>query len=348
MVNIFTINLIYILSFVATSGINSFFTIKIEEDKRQAFTINGRAQGTTYSILYYADSLVVNKKQVENIFDEIDQSLSVYKENTLINQFNESVHGVQMDVHMKNVVKKSIEVAKQSKGVFDITLNPLIQLWGFGTKKVSSFPASASVKASMKCVGYKKIKIKGNRLIKKKPCVQINVNAIAPGYTSDLIAAFLKKNGIRTYLVEVGGELRIEGVKPNGEYMNVGIESPPTKNDGQEHAILQRILTVPMGALTTAGNYRQYKETGSYKVSHLLDGRTGYPIQNELISVTVYAENAMTADAYDNVLMGLGLRESFRFLKKNKNIEAYFIYKNDNGEVVDTATTGFYKLFKEE
>lgn len=348
MINILTISLIFLFSLFSSTEVNRSTNEGIEEDKRQAFKINGRAQGTTYSILYYADSHSVSKKQVDSIFNEVDHSLSVYKKNTLISQFNQSSTGIQMDAHMKIVVRKSIEVAKRSKGVFDITIDPLIQLWGFGTKKIISFPDSAAVKASMNCVGYNKIRIKKDRLIKKDPCVKINVNAIAPGYTSDLIASFLENNKIETYVVEVGGELRIAGTKPSGEFINVGIESPSTQNiEIHQSSIMQRVLTVPSGALTTAGNYRQYQERGNQKVSHLLDARTGYPVQNELISVTVYAQDAMTADAYDNVLMGLGLRESFRFLKKNKSMEAYFIYKREDGKVVDTATAGFYKLFKE-
>ena len=321
----------------------TFFGQKRADD-RKLYHLSGRAQGTTYHIRYFADNENVEKHEVDSIFTEIDRSLSIYKENTLISIFNNSISGVEMDEHLHRVVAKSLDVSKKSEGIFDISIYPLVQLWGFGTRKVQAFPDSLAVKEYMKCVGYHKLYIKGNRLLKTDPCVKINVNAIAPGYTSDLIARFLDQRKIKTYVVEVGGELRIKGTKPDGSLSSIGIEGPASNVDQMDGSVLQRIVKIKKGAMTTAGNYRQYREEGNRRVSHLLDARTGYPVENELISVTVLAKDAMTADAYDNVLMGLGLEKSFQFLKKEKNMEAYFIYKKADGSVADTATLGFYKV----
>jgi thiamine biosynthesis lipoprotein len=310
----------------------------------KVYHIDGKAQGTTFQISYYAENKRVNQHEIDSIFEEIDLSLSIYKPNTLINEFNASVSGVEMDKHLRSVVLKSIEIFKKSTGIFDITIYPLVQAWGFGTEKVVSFPDSASITSAMSCVGTDKIRVEGNRLVKLKPCVKINVNAIAPGYTSDLIASFLEKKGIKTYVVEVGGEIRVKGKKPDGSYMNIGIEGP--SRHAHDGPYVQKIIQMKKGAITTSGNYRQYREEGGKKVSHLLDARTGYPLKNNLISVTVIAKDAMTADGYDNVLMGLGLEDAFRFLKKQKNMETYFIYHKANGSVADTATAGFYKLLK--
>ncbi len=308
------------------------------------YHIHGKAQGTTFQITYYAKHELVSKNQIDSIFDEVDLSLSIYKPNTLINEFNQSVSGVVLDKHLRAVVLKSIEIFKKSDGIFDITIYPLVQLWGFGTEKGVSFPDSAVIAAAMSCVGTDKIKVKGNRLIKLKPCVKIDVNAIAPGYTADLLASFLENKGIETYVVEVGGEIRVKGKKPNGSYLSIGIEAP--SQDSLAAPIIRKVIQMEKGAITTSGNYRQYREEGGKKASHLLDARTGNTLKNNLISVTVIAKDAMTADGYDNVLMGLGLEEAFRFLKKQKDMEAYFIYHKANGAVADTATAGFYKLLK--
>jgi thiamine biosynthesis lipoprotein len=309
-----------------------------------AHHINGKAQGTTFHITYYATKNLVTQNEIDSIFDEIDQSLSIYKPNTLISRFNGSGEGIEMDNHLRAVVLKSMEIFRKSAGVFDITVYPLVQIWGFGTKKVSSFPDSTVVDSVMACVGTDKLRIEGMRLVKSNPCVKINVNAIAPGYTSDLIAHFLERKGIKTYIVEVGGEIRVKGKKPDGSFMNIGIEAPA--QNSFDVPFIRKVIQMKSGAITTAGNYRQYREEGTQRVSHLLDARTGYPIKNNLISVTVIAKDAMTADGFDNVFMGLGLEDSFRFLKRQKNMEAYFIYQKSDGLVADTATAGFYKLFK--
>lgn len=313
-------------------------------DKIQSFHINGKAQGTTFHILYYAADSSGIEKDVHRIFSEIDQSMSVYKTNSLISKFNASNRGIEVDRHLKKVVQKSLSIYKKSNGLFDITLHPIIQLWGFGTIPVDTFPDSSQIKEAMNHVGSHKLRLKGNFLFKTDPKVQINVNAIAPGYTSDLIAELLESKGISTYLVEVGGEIRMNGKKPDGSNLRIGIESPSSTNNLPSSSILQTIISMDRGAITTSGNYRQYIERNNKKTTHLLNGKTGFPVENEVIAVTVYAEDAMTADGFDNVLMALGLQESFNFLKKTKGMEAYFIYKDKQGLIKDTATNGFYKL----
>ncbi len=309
-----------------------------------AFYLDGRAQGTTFHITYYAKNKLVIKHHIDSIFDEIDQSLSIYKPNTLINKFNNSIVGVEMDKHLRSVVLKSMDIFRESNGIFDITVYPLVQIWGFGTNKILSFPDSTSIDSAMAYVGTDKLKIEGMRLIKSIPSVKINVNAIAPGYTSDLIANFLEEKGIKTYIVEVGGEIRVKGKKPDGSFMSIGIEAPA--QNSFDVSFIQKVIQVKNGAITTAGNYRQYREQGSQRISHLLDARTGYPIKNNLISVTVIAKDAITADGFDNVLMGLGLEDSFQLMKGRREMDAYFIYQKPDGSIADTATAGFYKLFK--
>lgn len=304
------------------------------------FYIKGYAQGTTYQIIYYAKDSLAGKEEVDRLLDKIDSELSVYKSYSLISQFNNSEAGLEVDSNFQVVVNKSLEVFRESGGLFDITVEPLVQAWGFGATKATSLPDAATIRSILKCVGSEKIHLHHRFLKKDQPCVRIDVNGIAQGYSVDMLARLLEQKGITSYLVELGGEIRVHGPKPNGQPFSIGIE----KADRNEFdlAAMQRIIHLNHGGLTTSGNYRKFYQSGNRKISHLINPHTGYPFENTLISATVWAADAITADGYDNVLMGLGLEKSFSFLKRHKEMEAYFIFTRPDGSVGDTATKGFY------
>lgn len=311
----------------------------------RAFHFSGLAQGTTYHIIYYAPDSTVTKSQFDSIFSSIDSSLSIYKPYSIISNFNNVSGDVVMGKHLRTVIEKSLEIYKTTNGVFDITVYPLVRAWGFGNQKMKSVPDSAEIKSILPCVGSDKIFIYHSRLMKTHPCTKIDVNGIGQGYTVDVVADFLEKNKIKNYLVEVGGEIRVKGKKyPAAELFQIGIEGPP-ENDFDE-AVIKLTIEMEKGAVTTSGNYRRYYESNGKIISHLIDPKTGYPLQNELISVTVIAKDAITADGYDNALMGMGLKGAFLFLQKHKEMEAHFIYHDSNGNVADTATAGFYKMMR--
>jgi FAD:protein FMN transferase len=250
------------------------------------------------------------------------------------------------DKHLRNVVNKALETYKQTNGVFDITIYPLTEAWGFGVKKVKSIPTATQVRSLMTCINSNLLAWSGKKLIKKKACVRLDPNGIAQGYTVDVIAQFLEDNGIKNYLVELGGEIRVKGRKyPENEAMKVGIELPG--DDQYENSILQHVIQIDSGAITTSGSYRKFYESKGKKISHILDARTGLPAQNELISVTVIAKEAMTADAYDNALMAMGLSKALEFVEKRKDISAHFIYKAKNGAIKDTASVEFYRFLQQ-
>ena len=305
---------------------------------------SGRAQGTTYHITYYDADTLVSQKQIDSMLDILDNSLSIYNRNSLISRFNRALFSVRLDNHLLTVVRRSLEIYKDSKGVSDISIYPLMKIWGFGPDPGPGNPDAQTIRSARRCVGSDKIRLRGNRLIKDLPCVKIDVNGIAQGYSVDVIADFLGNRGIKNYLVEIGGELRIHGRKqPGDETMTVGIESPATNELSPES--IQQVISIKEGALTTSGNYRNFHKQNGKTFSHLMDPKTGYPFQNELISVTVWAAKAMNADGYDNVLMGLGLKKALHFLMSRPQMQAYFIYRDKNGRVADTASSGFYKFF---
>lgn len=308
------------------------------------FYISGYAQGTTYHVTYYAAYNLIKKKEIDSILNALDRSISIYNSSSLISRFNNAEKGVLLDKHLKIVVKKSLEIYKSSRGRFDITVYPLLNAWGFGPEKNITYPDAAAISKIMPCVGSDKLMILRKHLLKKLPCVKIDVNGIGQGYSVDVIADYLGNKKIKTYVVDIGGEIRVNGKKPNNELLKVGIETPA--GNTFTDTLIKIIIQMQKGAVTTSGNYRKYIEKGNDKISHLIDPKTGYPFKNELISVTIIAKDAITADGYDNALMGMGLEKALSFIQPYKDIHAYFIYQKPDGMVGDTATAGFYKFLK--
>ncbi len=300
------------------------------------FQMSGVAQGTTYHITYYSEKELVTSENVDSILNSLDSSLSIYKAYSVINKFNASDNGFIIDKHLNIVVTKALDTYRQTNGLFDITILPLVQAWGFGNKANADMPDSAQVKSLLNCVGSENLILEGNFLGKRKKCLQIDVNGIAQGYSVDVLADYFEHAGVNNYMIELGGEIRVKGKKfPENVAMRIGIEAPV--NDWQED-YLQRTISMDSGAVTTSGSYRKYYESGGRKISHIIDPRTGYAVESDLISVTVFANDAITADAYDNALMLMGLEKAMRFINKRDDIKAYFIYKKTNGEIADTVS----------
>jgi FAD:protein FMN transferase len=306
-------------------------------------TLYGYAQGTSWHLTYYAIDSVVAQQQIDSILQAIDSSVSLYKPYSKIVAFNNSEKGITIDNHFREIVEKSFETYQQTNGIFDITVLPLMEAWGFTSKAIKDFPDSTTIHSLLACVGSPFLRLEGNFLRKLKPCVRIDLNGIAQGYSVDVVADYLTARGITNYMFELGGELRIRGRKqPANDPFIVGIETP-SENEFLNNP-LERLLVVDNGGITTSGNYRNYFENGGKKLSHLIDPFTGYSIQNELISVTVFAKDATTADALDNSLMGMGLTKAKDFVEKSDDIAAYFIYRSPEGQIRHWASSRFCKF----
>jgi thiamine biosynthesis lipoprotein len=306
------------------------------------YKIHGYAQGTSYSITYYAQDELVKKKDVDSIIQVIDQSMSLYQRGSIITKLNESTSGMLVDFHFMEVYKKAYSIFKDTNGKFDVTVAPLVQAWGFGPKKTDKFPSDTTIANLLKCVGMEKITWHNLYVKKANQCVSIDLNGIAQGYTVDVIAAYLRSNKINSFMVEVGGELSVNGTKPDGQLFKIGIEGPTDQALSTQG--IKHVLQFKKGAITTSGNYQKYLMNGDQRISHLINPVTGFPLKNEMISVTVFAKDAITADGYDNALMAMGIDEALAFVAKRKNMEAYFIYRKQNGAIADTLSTGFKKL----
>ncbi|MCA5004596.1 FAD:protein FMN transferase [Sphingobacterium bovistauri] len=298
-------------------------------------TIRGTAQGTTYDIKYYASDQVISKSEVDSIFRVIDESMSLYKPNSLINQFNSrDVKGVKLDAHMYNVVKASFQYYKMTKGYFDITIFPLLKLWGFGPEGFRFNPSESQIDSVRKTVGLDKIKLRKDYLKKRDKYVSIDLNGIAQGYTVDVLSQFIKSRGVDSFIVEVGGEIYAHGIKPSGERYKIEIQRPYSQQIAPYRLELQN------KAITTSGSYEKFRILEGNRISHHIDPHTGRPLMNNTLSVTIIANTAMEADALDNYLMYLEPSAAINFIEKKTDCEAYIIY-SENNTLKELQSSGF-------
>ncbi|MDR2954080.1 MAG: FAD:protein FMN transferase [Prevotella sp.] len=262
------------------------------------FEEQGKIFHTTYNIKYrYTGSL---QKEIEEALARFDDSLNPFKPTSIISKVNNNEE-VELDTLFVNVFNRAQEVAFVSDGMFDITVSPLINVWGFGFENYEN--VSPRVIDSLKrFVGYEKIELKNGKIVKTNPHIKINTSAIAKGYATDVIAALLEKHGIKNYMVNIGGEIRSRGYNEKGRCWRAGITQPV--DDGifdYEH--LQTILKVCDRSMATSGDYRKYYIKDGKRYSHTINPKTGYPAETNILSATVLADDCMTADAYATVFM---------------------------------------------
>ena len=314
--------------------------ISCNREIKNTIKISGAAQGTSYHITYLAGQHANYRQAIDSIFKRIDFSLSTYQTGSIISKLNRNDSVVIIDDYFSDVFNKSMEVSEKTKGFFDITVAPIVNAYGFGFTKREKVD-QILIDSLLKYIGYKKVRLVEKKLIKDIPQVMLDFNAIAQGYTVDVLASFLEGKGVKNYMVEVGGELRAKGKKLNDSSWTVGIEQPDETNiDG---ALLNAVITIKDKSLATSGNYKKFYIEDGKKYAHIIDPFTGYPAKNNLLSTTVIAADCMTADAYATAFMVMGLEKAKQFLSENKdlNLEVFFIY-DDNG-VSKTYTSEKFK-----
>lgn len=297
-------------------------------------TINGLAQGSTYSITYFSENQLVEKKQIDSIIEVIDLSMSTYREESLISQINQN-QPLIIDEHFKKVFLMSKKIHHQSDGFFDPSIGLLIDAWGFGKNEHHNPPNKSTIDSLLLLVGLDKINLTHEDIFQKEnPYIQLNFNAIAQGYTCDVIADFLKQKNITNFIVEVGGEMVVSGKNQQKQKAwAIGIDNP-LQNPDEPREIIQVIEI--QGGLATSGNYRKVwtdSLTGK-KYVHTINPKTGYPEQSDLLSATVIAPTAMEADAYATTLMAIGLEKSKVFLDNHPELKALLLsFDNTSNEI---------------
>ena len=302
------------------------------------FNIKGTAQGTTYSITYYSEDSIFLKKDADSIFNSLEHSLSLYQPGSLINKFNSSKRKSKADDHLQTVVHKAIEINHQTSNLFDITIKPLADAWGFGVNTHQNPPTQNQINKLLKCIGSDKLNIKSGNIYKSRSCVQIDLNGIAQGYSVDVIANHLRKLSLKYFIIEIGGEIFTESTHPDGSPMKVDIEIPSSEIQDPPTFVQ---INLPPGALTTSGSYRKYYLNNNKVISHIINPVTGQATGSDMISVTVYAKDAVTADGYDNALMLMSINQAKQFLGIHPELAAMFVYIDESGTIKKYASSNF-------
>ncbi|WP_047445201.1 FAD:protein FMN transferase [Alistipes sp. ZOR0009] len=311
--------------------------------EKEYVKISGFAQGTTYSMSYRDAQKRNLQPQVDSILKNFDQSLSIYCKTSIITRINNNDTTVRTDAYFDECYKLSEEVYQATNGAFDITVGPLVQAWGFGLKKRDKI-TKERIDSILPLVGMGKVKLVDGKLIKSNPSMFVDVNAIAQGYSVDVIARYFESKGINEYLVEIGGETLCKGLNSKGKAWVIGIDKPFDNNvtPGQD---LQAKVALPSGkALATSGSYRKFFEENGVKYSHELDPKTGYPAHNTLLSISVVANNCALADGYATAFMVMGVDKAKEFLAKRSDMDAFMVYSGPKGEFLTYATSGFDKM----
>ncbi|MCB2208122.1 MAG: FAD:protein FMN transferase [Bacteroidetes bacterium] len=315
------------------------------QPETEAVRFMGEAQGTYYSIIYFDDQQRDFQLEVDSILDAFDQSLSLWVPGSIISLVNEADTAIEIDEFFIDNFKIAREVAEKTKGAFDPTVGNLTRAWGFG------FDASKNVDkhiidSILEYTGYRKVHIKNNSFIKDDRRISIDFNAIAQGYSVDLIGNFIEEKGIDNYLVDIGGEVKAKGNKPDGTEWKVGIEKPAENKDDARD--LKAVVRLKNKSIATSGNYRKFYEEDGIRYSHTINPANGFPVQHSLLSVSVLADNTAIADAYATAFMVMGLEKAINFISENPSLEAFFIYADDEGHYQTFMSEGFRAVITEE
>lgn len=320
-----------------------FVLVSACKQEPQLIQVNntGYAQGSTFQIKYRVLDGVDYSEEIKGIFETIDASMSTYQASSLISLINKGDTLVTVDSLFQRVLQRSLEISEESAGQFDPTIGPMVELWGFGLSKQHEVD-SARVDSVKDFIGYQNLRQR-NAQVAIPRGYKLDFNAIAQGYTVDVITAFLERKGIEHYMVEVGGEVRARGTNTDGEVWKIGIDKPSEELDEADR--FQVIIALKDAALATSGNYRKFwvdEETG-LKYAHTINPATGFPARNRLLSVSVIAPNAMDADAYATLCMVKGVKKTIEFLDSKPGLEGYLIYSNEDGDWEVYQTRGFEK-----
>ena len=301
---------------------------------KEEIKVEGYAQGTTYHITYISFDGVNYQRSIDSLLIEIDNSLSTYQDRSIISKFNQSDSIQVMDNMFLAVFNNAKTVYQLSEGAFDPTIAPIVNAWGFGFKNLANTD-STFIDSLMQYVNFNEVIIVDSLVVKSNPYVMLDFNAIAQGYSVDVLSEFLETKGITNYMVEVGGEIRVKGKNHSDTLWRIGIDKPIENNTNRE---LQAIINLDNIALATSGNYRKYYEKNGMKYSHTIDPQTGYPVQHNLLSATVLAPTCAMADAYATTFMVLGLEKSKKLLEELDGVEALLIYVDEKNKMSTFST----------
>ena len=291
--------------------------------------IEGETMATTYHISYFDKEKRNFKTSVDSLLVLVNKSINNYDPQSEISRFNKSKSSLKFSLpYFLPPLKKSLEVVSDSQGAFDPTVMPLVNIWGFGPAKRIR-PDSTKIDSLKLLVGFEKIQFNADSVWKLDPRTQLDFGGIGQGYGADVVSDFLKSKGVINFLMELGGEgmacgRNIYTDKP----WELGILDP---NSTQDNQFFKAYVSLESKSFTTSGNYFNFREIDGKKYSHTIDPESGYPVQREILSASVFASDAITADAWATAFMVMGHERAMEVLKNHPELDAFLIYSGKDG-----------------
>lgn len=305
--------------------------------------LQGQTMGTTYSIKYIEPEGRSFQTEIDSVLEEFNFSLSTYIPESEISRFNREALLKFESPFFYPVLLRSKEIYKKTDGAFDPTVGPLVNAWGFGPEE-GRVPPKEKVDSLLQLVGYDSIFFDSVAVCKMIKGMKLDFSAIAKGYGVDVVADYLMDQGIENLFVEIGGEIYANGVSERGVPWVVGVNYPSLDPEKQQSALA--VIPLVNQAIATSGNYRNYYEVDGVKYSHTISPVTGYPVNHSLLSVSVFAPDCMTADAYATAFMVLGTEKSIEIDREEEEIQVYLIYQNEEGELSTYSSPGIEEKIK--
>ncbi len=307
------------------------------------YVIKGFTQGTTYKIIYQGAQNDLGA-EVDSVLHDFDMSLSTYAPTSIISRINNDEKDVILDKYFIDMFVEADRIYKKTDGAFDITIAPIVNAYGFGFTDKSARIDSTLIDSLLQYVGMNKVKVTDDNKIQKMQGLMLDGNAIAQGQSVDVICKFLESKGIYNYLVDIGGELKVKGKKYDNLWV-IGVDEPIEGNMTAGENVQVKLYVTDI-AVATSGNYRKFYVEDGIKYSHSINPKTGFTAKQNILSVTIFAKNAITADALATSCMIMGLEKSKIMIENSPDLEAYFIYVDKNGKTKVYYTKGVEKYLE--
>ncbi len=303
----------------------------------------GETQGTYYRVSYFSEDTLVSQQQIENLLADFDTSVSVYNPTSLITQLNRGSGAFRVDDYFLECLSIAQEVSQCTEGAFDCTVGPLVEAWGFSFKEKEPMNHQ-KVDSLKRLVDYRAIEMDEKMITLGIPGMRLDFNAVAQGVSVEVVARLLLEQGITRFLVDIGGEVKASGRKPDGSKWRIAIEKP------SDNAVygqgLEAIVQIHDKALATSGSYRKFYVKDGVKYSHTINPLTGYPVTHSLLSATVIADDCGYADAWATAIMVLGPDRAKKMVQETPGVEAFLIFSDKNGVSKTWFSEGFRELLE--
>ena len=300
------------------------------------YTFSGQTMGTTYFVKIVSENSAIDhgkiQKGVDSVLTLMNQHLSIWDPNSEISLFNQNRQKALIVVspHLRNVISKSLEISDETNGAFDITVFDLMSLWGFGPNPRDGLPSDVQIEELKNRTGYQSVILVPEGVRKLNPDLKLDVNAIAKGYGVDQVFEWILDKGFESVFVEIGGEVRCIGKNQNGQNWRVGIIDPKISvSPGEE---LSAIVNLDGKAMATSGNYRNFIEINGQILGHTIDPRTGFPVETDVLSVSVITHSCMEADGWATALMVLNFEEGNKLISERRDLNVLWIVETKDGQ----------------